>query len=93
MTSNVNLITLTFFRTGHNGVTESGEPEKMSVSTSQSSHSQAGGSANGKGYGQAGDGDLGVFNLRDTLSAISVREANFAEFLAALKQSGLQPVK
>jgi hypothetical protein len=65
----------------------------MSVSTSKSYHSQSGGHVNGKGNGQVAEGDLGVFNLRDTLSAISVREANFAEFLAALKQSGLQPVK
>jgi hypothetical protein len=89
----VNLITRTVYRTGHNEVTESGAPEKMSVSTSQSSHSQAGRSANGKGNGQVAEGDLGVFNLRDTLSGISVREANFSEFLAVLKQSGLQTVK
>jgi hypothetical protein len=29
-----------------------------------------------------------VFSLRDTLSGITVREANFGEFLAALKKFG-----
>lgn len=65
----------------------------MSVSTSKPSHSQSGGSALGKGDGQTSERDFGVFNLRDTLSGISVREANFSEFLAVLKQSGLRTVK
>jgi hypothetical protein len=34
-----------------------------------------------------------VFSLRDTLSGISVREANFGEFLAALKQRGMVAAK
>jgi len=65
----------------------------MSALTSQLSHSQASGSSVGRGENQAAERDLGQFSLRDTLNGISVREANFAEFLAALKQSGLQPVK
>ncbi len=31
-----------------------------------------------------------MFSLRDTLSGISVRDANFSEFLAALRQHGMR---
>lgn len=41
-----------------------------------------------KGNAQAGESELTVFNLRDTLSNISVRDANFGEFLSALKKFG-----
>ena len=34
-----------------------------------------------------------LVSLRDTLSGISVREANFGEFLAALKQRGMVAAK
>ena len=93
MMRSVNLITQTFPRTGQNEITESREQQKMSVLTSQRSYSQTGGSTVGKGENQVAERDLGQFSLRDTLNAISVREANFSEFLAALKQSGLQPIK
>lgn len=43
----------------------------------------------GTGVVKSGQDDLLAFNLRDTLSGISVREANFGEFLAAMKQRGL----
>lgn len=35
------------------------------------------------------EGDLGNFDLRVTLADMTVRETSFAEFLAALKNSGL----
>ncbi len=66
----------------------------MSVSTpSKPSHTQHGTGAVGKAAGQGGDGDLGSFSLRDTLNGIVVREANFGEFLAALKSFGTQPIR
>lgn len=65
----------------------------MSALTSQLSHPQTGRSQVGKGENQVAERELGQFSLRDTLNGITVREANFSEFLAALKQSGLQPVK
>ena len=39
------------------------------------------------------ESELSIFSLRDTLSGITVREANFSEFLAVLKKNGLQPEK
>jgi hypothetical protein len=47
----------------------------------------------GKGVAQSGQDDGTVFSLRDTLSGISVRDANFGEFLAALKQRGMVAAK
>ena len=47
----------------------------------------------GRGVAQSGLDDSTVFSLRDTLSGISVREANFGEFLAALKQRGMVVAK
>lgn len=41
----------------------------------------------------AGEVELAMFSLRDTLSGITVREANFGEFLAALKKFGVQAGK
>lgn len=35
------------------------------------------------------EGDLSNFDLRVTLADMTVRETSFAEFLAALKKSGL----
>ena len=32
--------------------------------------------------------ELSMFSLRDTLSGITVRDANFSEFLAVLKKNG-----
>lgn len=43
--------------------------------------------------GRAGVDEMTLFSLRDTLDAISVREANFSEFLAALKRFGGHPGK
>lgn len=63
----------------------------MSVSTTKASHNQSAGKAAGKAGVQGGDGDFGAFSLRDTLNGIVVREANFGEFLAALKSFGMQP--
>jgi hypothetical protein len=65
----------------------------MSVSSINSSHSPSASKYAGKGNAHAGDSDLSVFNLRDTLSNITVREANFSEFLSALKQSGLHTTR
>lgn len=42
---------------------------------------------------QSGQDEIGAFSLRDTLSGISVREANFGEFLAAMKQRGMLAAK
>ncbi len=49
--------------------------------------------AAGKSVMQSGQDEIGAFSLRDTLSGISVREANFGEFLAAMKQRGMVAVK
>lgn len=49
--------------------------------------------AAGKSVMQSGQDEIGAFSLRDTLSGISVREANFGEFLAAMKQCGMVAVK
>lgn len=35
-----------------------------------------------------GETELPAFDLRDTLSGITVREISFSDFLAALKQAG-----
>ena len=37
--------------------------------------------------------DQSTFSLRDTLSGITVCDANFSEFLAVLKNCGMQAVK
>lgn len=47
----------------------------------------------GKSVMQSGQDEIGVFSLRDTLNGISVREANFGEFLAAMKQRGMLAAK
>lgn len=64
----------------------------MSPAHHKSSRPHATGSVVAKGA-VAGDGELAVFNLRDTLSGIKVREANFSEFLQALKQYGTPAAK
>lgn len=58
----------------------------MSLSNAQAYHPQSGSKA-------AGEIDSSAFSLRDTLKGITVREANFAEFLAALKNFGAQTAK
>jgi hypothetical protein len=47
----------------------------------------------GQGSARGGDSDLSAFNLRDTLNSIVVREANFGEFLSALRNFGLHTAK
>ena len=42
---------------------------------------------------QATGGETVAYNLRDTLRNITVREANFSEFLAALKRDLVQAGK
>ncbi len=61
----------------------------MSLTSTKASPTQTGSKVASKGNAHAGEIDLSVFSLRDTLSNITVREANFSEFLTALKQSGL----
>ena len=65
----------------------------MSPAHHKSSRPHVAGSAAAKGQAQANDGELGGFSLRDTLSGIKVREANFAEFLEVLKQYGAPNAK
>lgn len=65
----------------------------MPISPTPVFPSQTNRTAAGKVSTHGGEGDLGAFNLRDTLSGIVVREANFGEFLAALKNFGAQAVK
>jgi hypothetical protein len=69
------------------------ETKKMSASSRTSQQSQSAGNAAGKGSMHAGDSELSAFNLRDTLSGIIVRETNFNEFLAVLKQFGMNTAK
>lgn len=62
------------------------------MSASNASVAQA--RPSGKEGAQAsGEIELSMFNLRDTLSGITVRDANFGEFLAALKKCGIKAVK
>lgn len=61
----------------------------MSISTPETRPQQSGRTSSTNG-GQGGEGDLGSFNLRDTLSGIVVREGSFNEFLTALKRFGPQ---
>ncbi len=65
----------------------------MSATHSKTLSPQPANAAVGKGVGQSGQDEINVFSLRDTLSGISVREANFGEFLAALKQHGTLAAK
>lgn len=60
----------------------------MSLSSASASHAQSVSKSDRKGDVHAGGNDMPVFSLRDTLSGITVREANFGEFLAALKKFG-----
>jgi hypothetical protein len=69
------------------------ETRKMSLSSIKATPSQTGNKIAGKGNAQAGEIDLSMFSLRDTLSNITVREANFSEFLSALKQCGLHTAR
>jgi len=65
----------------------------MSATHSKTLRPQPASAAIGKGVVQSGQDEFNVFNLRDTLSGISVREANFGEFLAAMKQRGMLATK
>ncbi len=65
----------------------------MSATQSKTLRPQPASAAVGRGVAQAGQDEGSFFNLRDTLSGISVRETNFGEFLAALKQRGPQGAK
>ena len=65
----------------------------MSLSSTKATPTQTGSKVASKGNAHAGEIDLSVFSLRDTLSNITVREANFSEFLSALKQFGSPATK
>lgn len=65
----------------------------MSAIHTQTLRQQPANAVVGKGAMQAGHDDASAFSLRDTLSGISVRDANFGEFLAALKQRGMLAAK
>ena len=41
----------------------------------------------------SGELEQSMFSLRDTLSGITVRDANFSEFLAVLKKCGMKAAK
>jgi hypothetical protein len=60
----------------------------MSVSNVKPSQSHSVGKSAGNVHAYFGESDLSAFNLRDTLNGITVREANFSEFLAALRKFG-----
>lgn len=65
----------------------------MLVPSVKASQSQTDNKLAGQGNAHASDIDLSAFNLRDTLNSIVVREANFGEFLSALKNFGLHTAK
>lgn len=65
----------------------------MSIANVNAAQLQTASKAAGKGIVHTGEIDQSVFSLRDTLSNITVREANFSEFLSALKQSGLHTAR
>jgi hypothetical protein len=88
----VNLITDALWQFGENSRIDL-RKKKMSVSASKTTQNLTGSAAAGKGGMHGGDGDFGAFSLRDTLNGIVVREANFSEFLAALKSFGMQPTR
>jgi hypothetical protein len=62
--------------------------KNMSPAHHKTSRPQPASSAAAKSNASVIDGELAVFSLRDTLNGIKVREANFSEFLQALKQYG-----
>ncbi len=65
----------------------------MSAPNHKAHSNRSGNGSAGMGHGHGGETDPATFSLRDTLSGIRVREANFGEFLAALKQYGRSPAK
>lgn len=65
----------------------------MSATHFQMLRSQPANAAMGKGEAQSGQDEMSIFSLRDTLSGISVRDANFSEFLAVLRQRGMHAAK
>ncbi len=65
----------------------------MTMHTSSTISGQSANKADSKRGVRNGDDESGAFDLRDTLKGIAVREANFTEFLAALKHFGAQAGK
>ena len=63
----------------------------MSATHAKTIRSQPANAAMGRGEAQSGQDEMSMFSLRDTLSGISVRDANFSEFLAAMRQYGMRP--
>ena len=61
----------------------------MSIYQHGATRQKAAGQPEARRSAATGEVDGGMTSLRDTLDAISVREANFSEFLAALKHYGL----
>ena len=88
----MNLFTLVVRQSGQNEVNNLGN-QQMDSSTYKASSAQTVSNAAGRRDASAGESDLAVFNLRDTLSSIIVREANFSEFLSVLKQCGMHTAK
>ena len=62
----------------------------MSVSSATVAQHQPSGKDDARVSGEI---EMSMFNLRDTLSGITVRDANFSEFLAVLKKCGLKAAK
>jgi hypothetical protein len=62
----------------------------MSVSNASVAQSQPSGKEDARVPGEI---EMSMFSLRDTLSGITVREANFSEFLAVLKKCGVKAAK
>jgi hypothetical protein len=67
--------------------------QQMASSTYKALQSQTVSKSAGRRDALAAENELSMFNLRDTLSSIIVRDANFGEFLSALKQCGLHTAR
>ena len=65
----------------------------MSATHAKTIRSQPANAVMGRGEAQSGQDEMSIFNLRDTLNGISVRDANFSEFLAAMRQYGMRSAK
>ncbi len=65
----------------------------MSATNHKAYSNRSGNGSAGVGHAHGGEADPASFSLRDTLNSIRVREANFGEFLAALKQYGHSTAK
>ncbi len=66
-------------------------PSAMAPVLHRSTASPNTAAAGGRDASRSRDGDLANFDLRVTLADMTVRETSFAEFLAALKQNGINP--